>query len=81
MTYKGIKQVCSDSKTLIRQGMYLQLNLNVKTGEVWSDKHFSIGHGTRFKYEDSNIHHVCNIDQYMTMAEIREALDRHMACI
>lgn len=70
---KGIKKVCSESKSLGRNdGCYLQLNYDLKKHKVFTDFHCSLGHNSWTRYEDENIIFIANIDSPMSMKDIED---------
>lgn len=77
MTIHGIKQLCSASRNLAPKGFapryQLQVNLDLETGKLyWAD---IVGHG-QIQYNDPHLIYVGKISHPVTMAEIREMIDR-----
>ena len=54
---KGIKRVSGETKSLkgYYSGIYLQLNVDKKTGEVWTNLHNSFGHNSWTTYRDEDV--------------------------
>jgi hypothetical protein len=74
MKIKGLKTVCSESKTLpgMMTGCYLQLNYDMKKHEVFTNLHCSLGHNSWTRYDDENIIVIGNIDGPMSMKDIEK---------
>ena len=71
---REIKRVSGETKSLkgYYSGIYLQLNVDKKTGEVWTNLHNSFGHNSWTTYRDEDVVVCGNIDTPKTMQEIRD---------
>ena len=67
----GLKKACSETKTAQPYTFYVQINVDVTTGEIYTTEHADVNSETR--YHDQNLIHVATTDKPMTMAEIDEA--------
>lgn len=77
---KGIKRVCSDTKTLrgFYSPEYLQLFYDAKTDELFTEFLFSIGHNSFIQSDDPEIINLGFLYEPMTMQEVKEYVDREM---
>lgn len=77
MEIKGIEKVVEDSKCLTgrERGLYLQLNYNRETGEVWTDEHYNLGQNDWTEYDNKNIIRCGNICRPVTAKKIREIIE------
>jgi len=80
MKLKGIKNVVTEARNnLGKNSLYLQINVDISTGRVWSDLHCSIGQNSWNNYKDSNILNCGNVsDKNVTMAEIKAMVERKL---
>lgn len=69
---KGIKQVCSMSKSLngFYDPRYLRLFYDISENKVFAEEIVSLGHNTWIKYDNENIYSLGNIYEPMTMVGI-----------
>ena len=67
----GLKKACSETKTARPYTFYVQINVDVTTGEIYTTEHADGNSETR--YHDHNLIHVVTTDKPMTMAKIDEA--------
>lgn len=74
MKLTGIRKVCSDSKHL-GANCYLQVNVDLTTGEVWSNYHCSIGQNWWTNYASEDIINCGNISRPTKMQEIRQMVE------
>lgn len=72
MKIKGLKKIAGESKKLsgYYSPEYLQLNYNTKTGEAWTDYHYSIGHNSWTGYNEPDVITCGNITEPKTQKEI-----------
>ena len=77
---KGLKKIAGETKGLkgYYSGEYLQLNYDAKTGEAWTDYHYSLGQNSWCQYHDKNILRCGNISRPKTMKEIRVMIEQKM---
>lgn len=75
---KGIKAIAGASKDLrgYYSGRYLQVNYNRSTGETWYNEHVSLGQNSWTQYEDGDIINCGTISEPVTMAQLREMIER-----
>lgn len=75
--YTGIEKVCEETKSLegYFSGKYLQLNVDISTGEVWADYFDNYGHNDWNEYHDKDIINCGNISNPMTEKEIEEMIN------
>ena len=72
----GVKNIVTEARANI---LYLQINVDKSTGNVWSDLHCSIGQNSWNNYHDSNILNCGNIsDKNITMVEIKAMVERKL---
>ena len=74
--YHGIRKACSETSFASPYGMYVQIAYNPDEDRILTALHTSINSWTVW---DDGIIHVCNACHPMTMAEIREAIDRALS--
>ena len=67
----GLRKACSETKTARPYNFYVQINVDVTTGKIYTTEHANVNSETR--YHDHNLIHVVTTDKPMTMAEIDEA--------
>lgn len=77
MKIKGLKKIAGESKNLTGyySPEYLQINFDRKTGEAWSNYHYSIGGNSWTQYHESGIVNCGTIHEPKTMREIREMIE------
>lgn len=73
---KGLKKVAGETKRYLGKddAAYLQLNYDKRTGELWTDYHYSYNYWIA-DYEDEAIEFCGMLRSPMTMAEIREIVE------
>ena len=67
----GLKKACSETKTAQPYTFYVQINVDVTTGEIYTAEHADVNSETR--YHDHNLIYVVKTDKPMTMTEIDDA--------
>ena len=72
----GLRKAAGASKSTkgYYDGYYIQLNYNIKTGEVLTTEHWSLGQNSWSKYDDRNIIFICNISNPTTMQVIADMI-------
>ena len=67
----GLKKACSETKTARPYTFYVQINVDVTTGEIYTTEHSDVNSETC--YHDHNLIYVVKTDKPMTMTEIDDA--------
>lgn len=69
-----MKKIAGASKNLkgFYNGLYLEIVLNRKTGEVWANEYYDLGHNTHTLYDDYDIVSLGNIYEQKTMKELKD---------
>ena len=71
MKFDGIKLACSATKKAQPYRFYVQINVDVITGDIYNTEHCDCNSETRYHVKD--IIHVITTDTPMTMAQIKDA--------
>lgn len=75
----GLKKACHETKTARPYTFYVQINVDITTGEIYTAEHSDVNSETR--YHDHNLIHVVTTDKPLSMAKIEElcciAIDDH----
>lgn len=75
----GLSAVAENSRSLpddgCGSGLYLQINYDMTSGEVWSDLFAGRGHNSWEEYHDPNVLRVCFADNPMTEQEIADKIE------
>lgn len=74
---RGLKSASGDTKDYGRN-CYIQISYNIRTGEVLTDYHCSIGGNSWTEYRDSDIITIRNTNRHMTMQEIADAIAQEL---
>ena len=74
MKLKGLKKVSGATKELkgFYDPFYLQVNVDLESGEVFVNEHFSIGHNSWTEYRNGNILNCGIVCNPMTMKQVSE---------
>jgi hypothetical protein len=77
MKLKGLKKAVGDYKRYNNGGVYdphySNLMFNVKTGELWNDEFYDLGHNSYVQYNDKNIINLSAImESEVTMNNIKD---------
>ena len=66
----GLRKACSASKSAQPYTFYVQINVDVTTGEIYTIEHSDVNSETR--YHDHNLIHVLTTSSPLTMSQIKE---------
>ena len=71
---KGVNKVTGETKSLKGwySPIYLQLNVDLSTGEIWTNRLCDLGHNSWVEYHDGNIISCGTLTYPMTRVQIRE---------
>ena len=72
----GLRSACSDTKGLTGyySGRYVQISYDLRSGEILTNYHVSLGQNSWTKYHDPSVIRVCNVSEPATMQQIADMI-------
>lgn len=72
----GLRSACSDTKGLTGyySGRYVQISYDLRSGEILTNYHVSLGQNSWMQYHDHDVISVGNISEPATMQEISDMI-------